>query len=508
VRYLAEPASPLREAAVLRSRLFRLSDPALAALARDLGRVLRGAAAPASAVTLAGDDAAMLAQARAAVRRWLPQVDRVPPADLIDHVLRESAYAFELRGPRLDQARENVKKFRALVRRIQNRGYATMGRLAAHVDRLSVGDESNAAIDAVNAVNLMTVHASKGLEFPVVFVVNLARGTGGGGGAIRVVAEDGHGDPAVSIGTLRFESDEEEKLRDREETKRLLYVALTRARDRLYLATTLGAGGRFRPMAGSLAEVWPASAGPLFERAAAGGAAELEWTAASGRVHRFRCCGHGAAAALDAPLPQVVRTSLLAPVEAVADLVVGSVRARVQPAPPPLAGRRWPGEGDEVIAGRLVHRLFQRVPAGDADTLPQADLTAHAEALLRREERETAAAPAEIVELACLTWRALARKAHQAGLFEGEVAHEVPFTLFENEDGRARAVRGVIDCLVRTAEGTLRVVEIKTGRRAPWHEQQVRLYVRAAQALAPGAEVSGVLLTPDDPVAELTPDAP
>ena len=53
-----------------------------------------------------------------------------------------------------------------------------MARIADHLDRLAVGDEPNAVIDALDAVSLMTIHAAKGLEFPVVFIVNAARGTG------------------------------------------------------------------------------------------------------------------------------------------------------------------------------------------------------------------------------------------------------------------------------------------------------------------------------------------
>ena len=102
-------------------------------------------------------------------------------------MLHESAYAYEIRGRGRVQARENLKKLRGLVRRLQNRGYATLGRIAARMSQLMAGDESNAIIDALDAVNLMTVHAAKGLEFPVVFVVNLARGTGGRGDAVDVV---------------------------------------------------------------------------------------------------------------------------------------------------------------------------------------------------------------------------------------------------------------------------------------------------------------------------------
>ena len=79
----------------------------------------------------------MLARVRDALPRWLAQVDRVTPAELLDAVLRETAYAFEMRGPRRQQARENLKKMRALMRRIQNRGYATLGRIADHLDQLA-----------------------------------------------------------------------------------------------------------------------------------------------------------------------------------------------------------------------------------------------------------------------------------------------------------------------------------------------------------------------------------
>src|SRR5439155_25948413 len=154
------------------------------------------------------EDRRVLEQVRQALPRWLALVDRLTPAEVLDFVLDETAYAFEVRGPRRDQARENLKKLRALVRRIQNRGYATLARIADHLEQLALGDESNAVVDALDAVNLMTVHAAKGLEFPIVFVVNLGRGTGGPRAPIRV-AMDGRGAPSVAIGAFESDADED-----------------------------------------------------------------------------------------------------------------------------------------------------------------------------------------------------------------------------------------------------------------------------------------------------------
>jgi ATP-dependent helicase/nuclease subunit A len=287
LRYLADPTSNLRAAAFLRSRLIRLSDTGVTALAPHLAAsILDG---PEPAAILGDEDRGVLMKTQLSVARWLELVDRMTPAELLDLVLHESAYYVEIRGPRRLQARENLKKLRALVRRIQNRGYATLARIADHLDRLAIGDESNAAIDAIDAVNLMTVHAAKGLEFPIVFVVNVGRGTGSVRPPIRIATSSG-GVATVAVADFQSEADDEAQTREREETKRLLYVALTRARDRLYLVAT-AQNGVCRMNRGSLGEVLPASFVSLFAQAA--GSAMIgsaAWTGGGGRSHVFRTC--------------------------------------------------------------------------------------------------------------------------------------------------------------------------------------------------------------------------
>jgi len=86
------------------------------------------------------------------------------------------------------QAWENLKKVMEIVRRAENRGYLTMSRLADFLASAATDDESRAVLEAVDAVNLMTIHSAK------------------------------------------------EPNRVEEEEKRLLYVALTRARRRLGLS--------------------------------------------------------------------------------------------------------------------------------------------------------------------------------------------------------------------------------------------------------------------------------
>ncbi len=506
--FLADPLSDLRAAAWLRSRFIRMSDEGLRRLAPRLAEAITADHVPAA---LDPADAAALGRARAGAARWLRLVDRMPPAELLDVILNESAYALEMRGSRCHQARENLKKIRGLVRRIQNRGYATLWRVVAHLDRLAVGDEANATIDALDAVNLMTIHASKGLEFPVVFIVNLARGTGNRRDAIRVAADEAGGDGAsVSVGDFQSESDDDDAAKDREETKRLLYVALTRARDRLYLGTALK-DGAVQAGRGSLAEVLPPSFLEPFRQAAAG-SESVQWRAASGTVHIAGVCAPartgttgtsmsdtadtadtaGTTATTGAPLnepaaamPSATHFSHLrdaSPVRRSAAVTA----AGLSTARAPLPG----GRSSDRLAGILVHRLLQRVGLAGA-SLDCAQLRDQASRLLRPDEGGDLENHDELIEEVVTAYVALCTRDEVLELYRGgTILHEVPFTM-ASEDG---VVRGTIDCLVQASDGGVTVLEFKTGRRRPEHEQQAALYKRAAEQVFPGVWVQARLV--------------
>jgi len=498
IRYLADPWSDLRAAAFLRSRFVRVSDGALSKLGPKLAAVITTPVAPPSLAAIDDEDRCVIEFLRSRVGEWIAQVDRIPPADLIEQLLPATAYAFELRGPRRQQAWENLKKLRGLVRRIQNRGYATLARIADHIDSLTAGDESNAVIEALDAVNLMTVHASKGLEFPVVFVVNLAKGASGPPRPVRIIIDGDRGEPSVSIGPFVSDSDEAEREREKHETRRLLYVALTRARDRLYLSSVLKEGV-LQPGRGSLAEVLPDSLKQLFPRAATAfdEVDMIGWEGRSGRSFDWRICrvagGENSASPRSDPAgpPADSHVDRFEPIDdrgamtrtSVTEWLAGTVDSQVL--------RR--GEAQDIAAGILVHRLFQSglvVEQLDDDTL-----SAHARDLLRPEERAAIENVDSTVAAAVAAWNTIRARADVAQLLSsGESSYEVPFSMRRDERAGPIVLRGTIDCLVRRNDGSIAVLEFKTGSRRSSHQEQLAVYVEAARTLFPGAAVEGHLI--------------
>jgi ATP-dependent helicase/nuclease subunit A len=517
IRYLAAPESDLRAAELLRSRLVRISDAGLARLAPTLAAAIVPGGRHASDVAqnasiqdltpsappsaLDQHDRRILERLRPAVARWLTLADRIPPSELLDVILRESAYVFEIGGPRLDQSRENVKKVRALVRRVENRGYATLGRLAAYFDTLRAGDESNAIVEAAGAVNLMTMHAAKGLEFPIVFLVNLHLGGRGGRRGFSVIERGVDGESEVAFhGTAGTALEDR---RDLEELRRLLYVGVTRARDRLYLAAEVDPHRGVKRQARSLVTLLPDSLAATFGIAAnAPHLDEVTWTAGEASF-AFRVCRQGEApapAAVARREPPAAGPAVLAPVLAVSGRRIVTATAHGMDDGNDVPGEveagardeRGPGGasrtgGSERLLGTLVHRLFQR----QADpTRDPASLAEDASRLVRAEERVDVSDIRELAASAVAMYTAFRSRADVAALLgAGECFYEVPFS-FAPPDRPGDLVRGAIDCLVVAEDGSATVLEFKTGVPRPEHEAQAGVYGQAIQAAIGAPHVS------------------
>jgi len=499
IRFLADPASDLRAAAFMRSGFVRLSDAALQSLAPHLASALIAAVIPEQVSKLDDHDRRILEQIRSAVATWLKFVDRVPAADLIDRILQESAYVYEVPKTRGTQALENIKKMRSMVRRIQNRGYATLARIADHLDTLSMDDESNAIVEALDSVQLMTIHAAKGLEFPIVFLVSLARGAGGRHDSkVRVVTGQSDRTPSVSVGEYKTLEDEDETVSNKEETKRLLYVATTRARDYLYFSSTLFKGA-VKGNSGSIAEVLPKRFLSVWEKAAQAPATEdtVQWTVDGKGAHSFRLCraSDTVTPSRDSDSDRTVASRVndfatLSPrvrLPHVAASVVGSVESpnRALTEESSTAGK------SSRLLGTLVHRLL---------ALQQRPEVTQPEEIGRR-LREIAQTTESValdendhaLSDAVTLYQSIAGQDEVVQLLQQPCIHEVPFSFFLPGE-TPRVMRGTVDCLVREDETCVAVVEFKTGKPRDEDRVQLEAYLQAARMFFPDLQVRGRLI--------------
>ena len=188
--------------------------------------------------------------------RWRERTDRMGHADLLQRALEESgAYAFYAVLPEGEQILANMRQFFDIVRAEEARSALGLGRLARRI-RLNVEDfekEGQANLsNGEDAVQIMTVHAAKGLEFPVVAVLKLESAVQRPSGPNLMVQDQEH--ETEQVGTLyvsvrhpshplrTFACQGLKRLRDLDrrqqvaEKRRLFYVAGTRASERLIFA--------------------------------------------------------------------------------------------------------------------------------------------------------------------------------------------------------------------------------------------------------------------------------
>lgn len=255
LRALANPLDELALYSTLASPLVGLSSDGLALLARA---ARAGGKRGVWATVLAGEeelysrlptrDRDILLAFQERFDRERRAAPRLTISRLIERAIVDGDYQSHVLG--LDWAERrlaNVHKLLRLARRFEaSEGRDLRGFLdhVAHQLRLSSGPEPDAPVAGVepDAVRLMSIHAAKGLEFPVVCIADLGRAQNLGVPDL-LVAGDRVGlrlarlDGAEATAALDFkELSEERKRAQAEEEERIVYVGMTRARERLLLS--------------------------------------------------------------------------------------------------------------------------------------------------------------------------------------------------------------------------------------------------------------------------------
>lgn len=279
------PADRTALAALMRSPLVMLSDSAVAQIltaelsAEDLLSAAGSAAAhgpvpaseapeavppadaPPAAVEaplrgLGPQDATKLEGAGELYRRVVEQVDRTPLYEIVRGIWEDEGYRYALLHRSSDHPYlEHLAYLNALALRYSDRPAIEF------VDYLRDQLGETEKVDELelpggdDAVQLMTIHKSKGLEFPVVFVSGMGGGVGNHqqilrqdsnlGLTVRLPDREPHGG---GVNVFEEHARQEEELQELAELRRIMYVAMTRAEERLYLTASVRRRNSSRPM--------------------------------------------------------------------------------------------------------------------------------------------------------------------------------------------------------------------------------------------------------------------
>lgn len=265
---LADPSEDLALYSLLRSPLFGFEDSRVVALWTEIDHDLVGDGELWTAL-LDTDDEQLIA-AREQIQQWRAQAGAgddtvvVETWDaLLGHIIEDTGLLASLAtDERGRQAVANVQKFRSRLRGWSEEGLQTLPEVIERIERdieLSTREGEAEVADDADGVRIMTIHDAKGQEFPAVFVPGLSNTFN-----LRV----SYGDGIAEFETVKPESEKRTPLlgirgpglqdrfaqedtvlkrrlkfaRKREavaEEKRILYVAMTRARDHLTLVGTV-----------------------------------------------------------------------------------------------------------------------------------------------------------------------------------------------------------------------------------------------------------------------------
>ncbi|PTW62752.1 DNA helicase/exodeoxyribonuclease V subunit A [Breoghania corrubedonensis] len=516
-RFVLLAEDDLSLAALLKSPLFGFGDDDLFQIAYE-----RGERTLWQALRARADGKNIWKGALTTLEDWRARADFVPPYEFYARILGADGGRRRMRE-RLGQEVDDVlDEFLNLALDYERTGVPGLEGFLAWLTAAPTQIKREME-GAGGAVRIMTVHGAKGLEAPIVFLVDSGGKPAHHGHDPDVLAFSLSNDPiaapalvwkpasgdqtawhAEAIGAVREAAEEE--------YRRLLYVAMTRARDRLVVCGFAGSRGPSEGCWHALVD-HALSPGAQETRDAAGEVVARSWhkerpytgdtpddrdqTSHQEREHEER------APQATAPLPDwATRTAdayrlprRLAPSRAV-DLLAVSIE---EPEPRhALAAALDPGHWG-LVRGQIVHRLLQSLPDIDAS---------------ERRERARSLLESALDEHFADRGDALLREVFAvlddpafAAVFSAGSRAEVPIVgTLVNGEGQTFAVSGQIDRLVATSRDVL-IIDYKTNADPPLlleavsddYVAQLAVYRMLVSRLYPDRKVRAILLWTEAP---------
>ena len=425
-------------------------------------------------------------QAREFLRELLARADFVPVYEFFADILGRLGGRKKLLGRLGQEAADPIEEFLSLALSYQRTEASSLQNFL-HWIEAGAAEVKRDMEQGRDEVRVLTVHGSKGLQAPIVFLPDTCQATRSqpsifwteGDTPFPLWPVKTANDDPLSANARRVAKD-----RQLEEKKRLLYVALTRAEDRLYICGWEGKNKR-------PADCWYELIDPAFGEGVE--EVELPW----GEVARRWSSGAA---------PEIKETPEIAPppVQSLPDWVHRP--APEEPTPPrPLVPSREADEsvvssplgiddGQRFHRGILIHRLLETLPSIDRENREKA-----AKAWLARPLHGLDEAQQEVILRETL---AVINHPEFAAIFGPDSRAEVPVSgVFDG-----RVMSGQIDRLL-VGEEEILIVDYKTNRPSPneirdvptLYIRQMSLYRRALMEMHPGKSVKCALLWTEGP---------
>ena len=363
------------------------------------------------------------------------------------------------------------------------------------------GELKREAGKARDEVRVMTVHGSKGLQAPIVILADAADDPRAArGSAIDLV--DSQSGKTIPLPSLRkaeqvgliAEAKAQVELEEMQEHWRLLYVAMTRAEEALFIGGALSGKAKEPKPDSWYARLEPLFGGDWLDDPVWGG---IKTHGAPPTAIAPPKAGEGGQLPLPPPWADRPPPAEPRPPRPLAPSSLGEDQASDPPYPP--------GTGAGAVAARrgvLLHKLLERLPE-----VPEGDRKAAAQAWLAKSAADLDG-PAR-AEMAAAALRVLEHKGW-AELFAPGALAEVPIAAVVG----GQVIAGTIDRLLIAGE-RVRLVDFKTSRRPPASLdavpvsilRQMAAYAAALEATYPGRRVEAALLYTQTPMLLELPEA-